>query len=107
MPSATPVSGGVDICDVWPLCAQFTSIGEVVSWFLPKVLLLAGIIFFILIVIAGIGVITGAGSDDPHAKEQSRAFLTYAVIGLIIIFGAIWILQIISYLTGGSLKGLF
>ncbi len=103
-----PSAYAVNIADSW----QFSKLGGgtfggLISSFLPRVLLIAGIIFFILIVIAGFGMVTSAGSGDAHAKEQSRAYLTYAVTGLIIIFASYWVLQIISYVTGGSLKGLF
>lgn len=102
----TPIPTGVDLWRDWQLAQIFPTLSDFVSHLFPKVLLLAGIIFFILIVVAGIGVISGAGGDDAHAKEQSRAFLTYAVIGFIIIFGSYWILQIINYITGGSLSGI-
>lgn len=98
----------VDIEDIWPLAykdnPQFQTLGGIVSFFLPKFLLLGGIVFFILIIIGGIGIISGAGSDDAHATEGRKKFLTNAVIGFIIMFGAYWILQIINFVTGGALK---
>ena len=105
--TGTPVPTGVNIGEVFPLAQVFKTLGGLISRLYPMILLLAGVIFFILIIFAGIGVISGAGSDDPQAKEQAKSFLTYAVIGLIIIFGAFWIMQIINYLTGGALGGIF
>lgn len=80
--------------------------GDLMTGLLPNVILFAGVIFFILVIIAGVGVVAGAGKDDAHAQEKAKAFLTYAVIGFIIIFGAFWVLQIINYITKGSLKDL-
>lgn len=103
-----PPAYAVNIADSW-LLSQLGggTFGGLISIFLPRVLLIAGIIFFILVVIAGFGMITSAGSGDAHAQEQSKAYMTYAVTGLVIIFASYWVLQIISYVTGGSLQGLF
>lgn len=96
----------VDIGDKFPLAQNFQSLGQLVSSFLPNILLLSSIIFFILVIIAGLGVVISAGSSDPHTQEKAKSFLTYAVIGLVIIFSSYWILQLINLLTFGSLKGL-
>lgn len=85
---------------------SFQTLSGVVSFFLPKILILGGVIFFILIIVAGVGVLGSAGSSDAHAQEKARGFLTYSIIGLIIMFSAYWILQIINYLTQGALSGL-
>ena len=93
----------------WPLAGptEFQSLGGMVSYLLPKALIAGGVIFFILIVIAGVGMIAGAGSEDAQAKEKAKNFLTYAVLGLIIMFAAYWILQIINYLTQNALGDVF
>lgn len=96
----------VDIGQKFPFAQNFQSLGQLVSSFLPNILLLSSIIFFILVIIAGLGVVMSAGSSDPQTQEKARSFLTYAVIGLIIIFSSYWILQLINVLTFGSLKGL-
>lgn len=101
-----PVYAQVNIADTWPLAKNFTSLASLLSFLIPKILLFSGIIFFILIVIAGIGMVSGGGGDDSHAQEKAKMFLTYAVIGLMIIFGAYWILQVISFITGGSLSSI-
>lgn len=94
----------VKIKEVWPLAANFKSLGELVTSFLPIFLLAAGVIFFFLTVYAGFSMITSSGSDDANAHERWRMILTYGVIGLVIIFAAFWVLQIINFITGGSLK---
>src|SRR3989344_1962926 len=81
---------------------EFQTLGGFISSFLPKVLIIAGVIFFFLIVLAGFGVISGAGGGDPHAQEKAKGFLTYAVIGFVIIFTSYWIVQLISFATFNS-----
>lgn len=100
-----PAAHAFNIDEYWKLnSGPDVTLASVVSTFLPRVLIFAGVIFFVLVILAGFGMITKAGSGDAHASEQAKAFLTYAVIGLVIIFAAYWIVQIISYVTGGSLK---
>ena len=97
---------GVDIAENWPLANQFPKLGELVSKLFPLALLVAGIIFFGLVIVAGFNLMTGAGSDDAHKKEKWRQVLTSGAIGLLIIFASYFILQVINFITGGSLNGL-
>lgn len=98
----------VDIGKVWQLSGAsgkggFSTLGELASFLLPKALLIGGIIFFVMIVISGFNILTGAGSDDAAAKEKWHKILTYGAAGLVIMFSAYWILQIINFVTSGSL----
>lgn len=86
---------------------KFDNLGDLVSTLSQNFVLVAGVIFLILILIAGFGVIQAAGSQDAQAMEKNKNFLTYAVIGFVIIFAAFWIVQIINAVTGGSLGDLF
>jgi hypothetical protein len=97
---------GVDLKNDWPLAPQFDNLGSLISKLFPIALLVAGIIFFGLIIIAGFNLMSGAGNDDAHAKEKWRQVLTSGAIGLLIIFASYFILQVINFLTNGSLKGL-
>jgi hypothetical protein len=97
---------GVDIGTAFPIAQNFPSLASLISIFIPRLLLAAGIIFFILVIGAGVRVIMMAGGEDPHAQEQAKNFLTLSVTGLIIIFGAYWVLQIINYVTNGTLSNL-
>lgn len=85
---------------------EFQTLGGFISSFLPKILIIAGVIFFFLTVIAGFGVVAGAGSGDAHRQEKAKSFLTYMVIGFVIIFTSYWIVQLISFVTFNSLGGL-
>ncbi len=97
----------VIIGDKWKLAPRFTTLGSFVSFLLPILLLLAGVIFFILVIAAGFTFLQNAGSEDAHALDKWKQILTAGVIGLIIIFGAYWVLQIINFVTYKSFQSLF
>lgn len=99
----------VDLNKEWQLSGAKTginSLGDVVSRLLPVALVAGGIIFFILVIVSGFSILSGAGSEDAAAKAKWHQILTYGAVGLIIMFGAFWVLQIINFMTGNSLKGL-
>ena len=102
---STLLAQGVKIGDVFKIGEEgigtkggYSSIGEFVGKILPNVFVVAGVIFFILILVAGFGIITSAG--DPEKTKQSSGALSAAIAGFIIIFGSYWIIQLIQYLTG-------
>lgn len=102
-------NGGVDIGRTFPIAVNnpaFSSVGGFVSFFVPIFLLVGGIFCFFIVVITGFGVISNAGGD-PHAAENRKMILTYAMIGLIIMFASFWILQILNNLTGKPFGGVF
>lgn len=100
-----------NIGDIWKWSGGsgkggFSTLADIASTLFPKILLLGSIVAFIIIIIAGFGVLSGAGSGDAQATEGRKQILTYAIIGLIIMFGAFWILQIINFVTNGSLNSI-
>lgn len=94
----------VDIGTVFPIAKNFKTLSSLVSYLIPRFMILAGVIFFILVIGAGVRVVMTAGSGDAHAQEQAKNFLTLSITGLVIIFGSYWVLQIINFITGGSLR---
>ncbi|MDP1743811.1 MAG: hypothetical protein Q8L51_03410 [Candidatus Amesbacteria bacterium] len=83
-----------------PKCLGATT-GKLITLWLPNALVLAGIIFFFLIIGAGWQVIMGAGSEaSAQDKAKAQAALTYAIIGFLLIVSAYFILQIIGVITG-------
>lgn len=90
----------VSLKDVFQPASNFEKIGDVLSVVVQNAFTLAGILFFILIVGAGFGMISGAGSGDPKKMEQGKKALTGAVLGFILILGSFWIMQVIGILTG-------
>jgi hypothetical protein len=59
---------------------------------------LAGILFFIMLVVGGIKYLFSGG--NPKATEAARGTLTAATLGLILIVAAYLILLVISNFTG-------
>lgn len=96
----------VNITDEWPLARVFPDLGSIPSHLLPVALLFGGIIFFIMVIAAGFSFMKGAGSEDAQAKEKWHRILTYGAVGLIIMFSSYWILQIINFVTKGSLDSI-
>jgi len=88
MPSSCFVSGIVTFDCIGPL------LQTAVSW----IFTFAGIIAFLFIIYAGIRFITSGG--DAKQVESARKILTYAIIGLLIILSAFFIINIIADFTG-------
>lgn len=78
----------------------FTDIGAFVSSILPNIYVIAGIIVFIIFIIAGLMYIFNAGKGDAKAAETSQKALTAAIIGLVLIFASFWIIQIVEIVAG-------
>ncbi len=96
---------GIDISKEWKL-TQFSSLGSIPTKLLPIALVVGGVIFFIMVIFSGFSILAGAGSDDAAVKAKWHQILTYGMVGLVIMFGAFWILQIINFITQGALNGL-
>ncbi len=92
----------VSIKEVFPPAENFSQIGPLVSVIVKNGFMLAGVIAFVLIVLGGFGIIAGAGGDTKQL-EQGKKTITGAVIGLLVIVGSFWIVQIIETLTGLTL----
>jgi hypothetical protein len=90
----------VDISTVFAPAKNFSSLGDLVSVIVPNAFVLAGIITFLLLVLGGFGIIAGAGSGDTKKMEQGKQAITGAVLGLIVVIGSFWVVQIIQSLTG-------
>jgi TRAP-type C4-dicarboxylate transport system permease small subunit len=59
---------------------------------------LAGVVFFIMILIGGFKYLTAGG--DPKSAESAKKTLTYAVAGLVVLALAFLILTLIKKITG-------
>lgn len=91
----------VDIKSLSPTWQSFTTIGDLVSVVVKNAFVLAGILCFILLILGGFNVIVSAG--DPKKAEKGKGAITGAVIGLLLVIGSFWIIQIINKLTGLTL----
>lgn len=83
--------------------ATLNCIGPLFQNVLGALLSFSGVVALFLIILSGIKFITSGG--DAKQVEGARKTLTYAVIGLVVIFLSFFILNIISTITGvGCIK---
>ena len=81
--------------------SPFNDIGALVSQIVPNVLVIAGVIFFLLILGGGFAMIQSAGTDaNPQQAAKAKAAVTYALIGFLLVVSAYFILQIVNIWVG-------
>lgn len=83
-----------------PALSGFTSVSSLVNVLLPNLLTFAGIIALVGVVLAGFNVIQHAGAGESEKTAKDKSAFTAAVIGLIIVFGAWFLVQIVSTIVG-------
>lgn len=76
--------------------------GSLLTGLLPNFFVVAAVIFLGIILLTGYNIISLAGSSDAKAAAKTKATLTYAVIGFLIVISAYFILQIVSNTLIGS-----
>ena len=80
------------------------TIGSIVSAIIILVLIIAAIVFFFMLVIGGIRYITSGG--DKAATEAARGQITAALIGLVIVFAAWAIINLVNIFFGINILSL-
>ncbi|MBP9820132.1 hypothetical protein KBC79_05355 [Candidatus Woesebacteria bacterium] len=96
---------GVDIGNCLALTDQvrvkdvYTNPAFLVNLVVRNVFILAGIVIFFLIILAGYKFLT----QDKKGLEEARNILTTAFLGLIFMLSAYWIVQLIAYVTGADI----
>ncbi len=98
--STVLATGNINITAVGTSTANigaFTLSG-IVSWAVTAILVVAGLIFFFMLIIGGLRWIMSGG--DKAATESARGQITAALIGLVIVFSAWAIAQLISNIFG-------
>lgn len=85
---------------------ELTDVSALVSRTIQLALAIAGIIFVFLLIAGGIGIIAGAGSNNPEGVEKGKKAVTSALIGFLVVFGAYWIVRVIELITGLTLVSL-
>lgn len=78
--------------------ATFTSLESLFANLVRFVVAIAGVAFFIMLLVAGFSFLFSGG--DPKKLEQAKGTMTNAIIGLIVIVGAYVILRLIGLFTG-------
>jgi len=87
-------------CIEWKGEPTYSSIGSFISAILPNFYVIAGVIAFVLVLIAGLMFIINAGKGESEQAKKWQGTLTASVAGLLIIFLSYWIIQIIEVITG-------
>lgn len=82
---------------------SFPKWSDLINVFVQNALVIAGIIAFFLLIVAGFQFIVGAGTGDTKKFEQTRTTILIVIIGLILVAAAVWIVQIVEKLTGLNL----
>jgi uncharacterized membrane protein len=77
---------------------QSLNIGDIVGGFLKLILVVAAIVFFFILVIGGIKWILSGG--DKGQTEAARNQITAALVGLVIVFAAWAIANLVSTFFG-------
>lgn len=77
----------------------YTDPGMLVNLIVRNLFIIAGVIFFIMMIMAGYQFISGG----TKGADQARQMMTTAVAGLIVMFAAFWILQIVKLVTGAEI----
>lgn len=77
---------------------QFGNLGDVVSKIVPAAITLAGLLTFLYLILGGFKYMTAGG--DEKAVTAAKTMITNAVIGLIIVFAAYWIMWILETVLG-------
>ncbi len=81
--------------------SKFSDVGSLITSLLPNILVLAGVIFFLLMLGGGFTMIKNAGGD-VNAQDAAKAknAVTFAVVGFLLVVSAYFILQITGVVTG-------
>ena len=77
--------------------------GGILSELLRFIFPIAGIILFIILLFAGIKIMTGAGNSQ--AVESGKQMIISAAIGFVILFAAYWIAQLLQAIFGINILG--
>lgn len=81
--------------------SEYSGAGSLVNNILPNIYIAGGLIIFFMIIFGGFTIIAGAGNPDK-IKDGGKT-ITSAIIGLLVLFGSYWIIQIIQVVTGVSI----
>jgi hypothetical protein len=81
--------------------SEYSGVGSLINNILPNVYIAGGVIIFFMILFGGFTIITNAGNKDKIAEGTKT--ITSAIIGLLVLFGSYWIIQLIQVVTGVSI----
>jgi hypothetical protein len=76
----------------------YSGAGSLVNNILPNIYIAGGVVIFFMILFGGFTIIANAGNSDK-IKDGTKT-ITSAIMGLLVLFGSYWIIQIIQVVTG-------
>lgn len=79
------------------------TLGQVIGAAIVLILIVAAVVFFFILIIGGVRWITSGG--DKAATEGARNQITAALVGLVIVFAAWAILQLVQLFFGVDILG--
>jgi len=82
---------------------QLSTPGGIISEVLRFAFPIAGIILFVMLILAGLKILTGA--TNSKNIDEGKQMVTTAVIGFIILFAAYWIAQLLEIIFGIKILG--
>lgn len=90
----------VVIKDWFAPAGTFPELGILVNVLLKNVFVLTGVLLFVVLIFGGLKLMIGIESGDKQGAGEGKNAITAALVGLITVFTAYWLIQIIEYLTG-------
>jgi len=77
---------------------QLSTPGGIISEILSFAFPIAGMILFVILIMAGLKMLTGASNSKN--MEEGKQMITTAILGFIILFAAYWIAQLLEIIFG-------
>lgn len=65
-------------------------------------IIFAGVLFLFLVILAGYRILNGASSGQADSLNKGRDVLTYAIIGIVVVFTAFVAIRVIELMLGNS-----
>jgi hypothetical protein len=84
---------------------QNITVGGAISWAVNVILVVAGLVFFFMLILGGIRWIMSGG--DKAGTESARSQVTAALIGLVVVFSAWALATLIGSVFGVNIIGNF
>lgn len=89
-----------------PNLTNATGVSKYISAIITGAISISGVLLLFILIMGGIGMISGAGNDSPEKVEKGKKAATSALIGFVVVFMSYWIVKLIESITGLDLLGL-
>ncbi len=78
----------------WLQLHKNTRLGDIISAFLPHILIFAGLAMLVMIVYGGFQLMVSGG--DSEGIREGKAKITWGIIGFLIVFSSYFIVQLVG-----------